>query len=59
MSLIDQVLWHVQVRLSEATDGFTDSTKGLDKSISEFEGAWKDETEELKPCWSKQDLGAS
>ncbi|CAM8996836.1 unnamed protein product [Rhodiola kirilowii] len=48
----------IHVRLSETSDpdGFTDSSKSLDKSISKYEGAWKEENEELKPCWSKPDL---
>ncbi|CAM8903969.1 unnamed protein product [Rhodiola kirilowii] len=46
----------VHVRLSETSDGFTESSTSLDKSISKFEGAWKEETEEIKPCWTKPDL---
>lgn len=48
----------MQVRLSETYDGFTDNTKVSDNGISKYEGTWNDETEELKPCWSKPDLGA-
>ncbi|CAM8940808.1 unnamed protein product [Rhodiola kirilowii] len=46
----------IQVRISETSDGFTDGGKNLDKSVSMFEGAWKEETEGLKPCWTKPDL---
>uniref|UniRef100_A0A7N0RIC4 O-fucosyltransferase family protein n=1 Tax=Kalanchoe fedtschenkoi TaxID=63787 RepID=A0A7N0RIC4_KALFE len=46
----------VHVRLSETSDGFTDSVKSLDKSIAKLDQNWKEETEELKPCWTKPDL---
>lgn len=50
----------MQVRISESSDGFSDTSKGtFDNSVTKIEGAWKDESEELKPCWMKQDLGIS
>uniref|UniRef100_A0A7N0U0D0 O-fucosyltransferase family protein n=1 Tax=Kalanchoe fedtschenkoi TaxID=63787 RepID=A0A7N0U0D0_KALFE len=45
----------VHVRLSETSDGFTDTSKSLDKTIAKFDAAWKEETGELKPCWTKPD----